>query len=654
MITDLPLRLVVLAPFVTRSSDSGVVGVDLPLARTAPQMKNAGDTNKAEKNGDVIDQPGKIMIPGSHVIGKLGAAMRELCALLGDDPLGEAFARDIKALRIGGDGKPLDIEDRASDGREDRRALTASDFVLATAEGHTGSRTRIAIDTVRSTVLDGMLQVVEQPFATGQRLEFKGHLRVVGPLDDERRRRLLKALQFVTQMGALRTIGYGQLVEVVVDGKAGATANVASAAKPPAAVNGNRLVVRLRFEDVFCTGEARNSPNTYSSAEYVPGGVIKGAIARQMLANIGRKGFLNDEHNAGAFSGDLELLSLNFERMRVRHAQPTAQGAKARPFRAIPDSLAVIDGDDGKPIILDLAGLNDPGAAVLVNGKVPVGPFDWKREHWAAANALLSIQDGPGRVLRVRTQISDDARAAMTSRLFGVEYTRGDTHDFLAEIDLSLCDDEPARIISGLQKVVANGLGGIGRGGAFARVALEEAPANATSVMGSRVVAVLQSAALLRDPSRPAVDLRTAYADAFAELGLPKTIRLTAVFVRERLAGGGFFRSRLLKGGRAYAPWLLTEPGATFVFESVDGSPIDPATLFPNGLDVPKSVLIHHGIEDVRDLYQVCPYIPENGYGDLVIDPFQIDGRPLWQARAPSALGLGVEPVDTLSVDGEG
>jgi hypothetical protein len=639
VITSIPLRIVVLAPFVTRSAESGAVGIDLPLARTAPVRNDCADAGSEQK--DSSESLGKVMIPGSHVIGKLAAAMRELRDLLGDDPLAADFQTDLTELLAARDGLPSTEAENESDGREARRALTASDFILETPEGDARSRTRIAIDNVRSTVLDGMLQVVEQPFATDQRLEFRGHMRVIGPCDEARRRRIIKALQFVTQMGALRTVGYGQIVEVTCDEIQPAAPRKSTPIKQP------RFLMRLQFEDVFCAGESRNSPNTYTSADHVPGGVIKGSIARQMLASVGRSGFLDDERNIGVFEGDLAILANNFGRIRIRHAQPVPKGTVGRPFRYVPDSLAAIENDDGETVIVDLAGLDDPSTPVLIDGKVPIAPFDWKGKHQETAKALLGLTGSPGRLLRVRTQVADDTRAAATSRLFGIEYTRGDCHDFVAEIDLSACT-EPDLVIRGLQLVIAEGLGGIGRGGAFAQVSLEKIPPETHPIMGKRIVAVLQSAALLRDPSRPAVNLRSAYADAFAELGLPETITLRAVFVRERLAGGGFFRSRLAQKDRVYAPFMLTEAGATFVFDSSDGTPIDPAQLFPNGLDVPQSVLVHHGIEDLTELYRVCPYLPQNGYGELVGAPFQTEGRALWQAREPSALGLTVEIVDAL------
>ena len=291
----------------------------------------------------------------------------------------------------------------------------------------------------------------------------------------------------------------------------------------------------------------------------------------------------------------------------------------------------------------------------MIDGQVPLAPFDWKQKHFDAALALMGVGEGPSRVLRIRTQISEDNRAAMTSRLFGVEYTRGDQHDFLAEVDLSSCPD-PEATLRGLEEVLTNGLGGIGRGGAYAKASLEPGCAAERPQVGQRVVAVLQSPALLRDPSDPSTGLLSAYANAFAELGLTESWRLISVFARERLAGGTFFRNRLAGAGGRYAPWLLTEPGATFVFECEDAQTFWPAEIFARGLQVPMTVKLHNGIESVPKLYRVCPYLPENGYGDLVVDPFCIGGVPVWQVRSPTTLGLAVEPVGDFGPDrgGEG
>lgn len=596
MISRIPLRIVVRAPFVTRSSDSGEVGIDLPIAR---------------------DATGKFMIAKSHIIGKLGAAMRELCDLLDDDPLAKDLSRDIDDLfGSGGKGRSeedMAVDDKKSSGREARRAVSASDFVMTTEIKSSGTRTRIAIDNVRGIVMDGMMQVIEQPFPAGQELEFIGELRVTGKKNTDRENRILKAMQFITQMGALRSVGYGQIIRVE------SRERVTEQLKPSAPESATRLLARLKFEDVFCAGEARNAPNTYTSADYVPGGVIKGAIAQQMLASVGKFGFLDEDANQKEFSGELAVLAREFGKIRILHAQPVATVANQRPRRAVPLSLAAIEDANGDPLFVDLAYMDNPRAPALIDGKVPINSFDWKDPVREAAKKILGIEDGPKHVLRVRTQVSDTTKAAMTSRLFGVEYTRGDAHHFLAEIDLSACA-EPDVVARGLQTVLAEGLAGIGRGGAYAEVSLENLADAPRPQTAKRVVAVLQSAALLRDPSRPAVNLHEVYADAFAELHLPESIELKAAFVNERLAGGGFFRNRMTKGAR-YAPWLLTEAGSTFVFESKDDAEIDVSTLFPQGLGVPKTVLLHHGLESEDKIYRFCPYLPQNGYGELSIGP---------------------------------
>ena len=305
MISIVPLRLIVLAPYASRASETGAIGVDFPLAR---------------------DASGRVMIPNSLVIGKMADAMRELRDLLRGDPLEDEFKRDLAEL-FADDGKERSEEhDEVSDGRDARRNLTASDFVLQTEERPSGMRTRIAIENATMTVQDGMLQVIEQPFAAGTELAFDGRLRVFGEISDARKARLRKALAFVTQVGALRSVGFGEIVRLE-DG----TAIDAEKRELPEAPS-NKVVLRLSFEDVFCAGEARNTPNTFSSADHVPGGVIKGAIARQMLAAKARSGFL-DEAPEDLFDGDVGALAQSFSAVRVRHAQPVPRTQMHRPYR---------------------------------------------------------------------------------------------------------------------------------------------------------------------------------------------------------------------------------------------------------------------------------------------------------------------------------
>jgi len=235
MITELPVTITLTAPYATRANATGGFGVDLPLLR---------------------DGQGRLILSGTHVIGKLAQAMRNLAVLLEGTAQGDAFEGDLKHL-FASEAQAKD-KDKAN-GREARRALTASDFVLDSEFVDGGTRTRIARDNATITVAEGMLQVIEQPFPAGVDLAFKGMLRVFGAVDQAGQARLAKALAFVPQFGGMRTVGFGVVAKTVF--------GVATPARKPAvtaAVGSAPLQLTLRFENPFCAGEGRNTPNIYS------------------------------------------------------------------------------------------------------------------------------------------------------------------------------------------------------------------------------------------------------------------------------------------------------------------------------------------------------------------------------------------------------
>lgn len=396
MITRLPVTITITAPYATRAHTTGDFGIDLPLAR---------------------DHRKRLILPGSHVLGKLVEATRELSELL-PGAEGNGYREDLETLHAAS-SQTSDADRKAgadrTTGREARRNLGASDFVLAkSAEDGSGARTRIARDNVTGTVAEGMMQVIEQPFAAGTELAFKGELRMIGALDKVQIARLTRALQFVTQFGGMRTVGFGVAAKIEV----GEPEDVPTAARLPK--DSRRLQLRLCFKDAFCAGEARNTANTYVSAGYVPGGVIKGAIARQVLAAAGLSGVLEPAIR-GKLPAGLQPLADGFEALVIRHAVPVAQGSADRGL-PLPDSLAAVEGAD-KITIVDLAGLERPQEACLIGGQMPLGRFDWKDKHHTACKALFPKAEAPTKELRVRTQIDRDYRAAKANRLFGIEYT---------------------------------------------------------------------------------------------------------------------------------------------------------------------------------------------------------------------------------------
>lgn len=615
MIEILPVKLSIEAPYLTRSNNPGSYGVDTPLAR---------------------DARGGLIIPGSHIIGKISHAMRDLADIVDDTKIRNHIQLDLLNL-FGTNAQSVNI-DKVS-GREDRRNISASDFILKNVEKPHSTRTRIARDNATMTVMEGMLQVIEQPFKFGETLEFEGELRFFYTPDADQLNRVKKAFQYVLQFGGLRSVGFGSSKKVEFE--------TFKTQKYPTRIaeSFQSLCLQLDFKDPFCTGEARNDPNTYTSALYVPGGAIKGAIARQVLTHYGLKGFI-DENEEEMPSPPLVELARNFDGIRIRHgvsSQITSE-KKRRPA-VYPASLSAIEIDDQIHLI-DLASLPDASNPVLIEGQPPLSLFDFKPKHRDIAKKVFGFSSQPKQMLRVRTQIDASRRAAMTNRLFGVEYTRNDEHKFIAQVDIPDSADKQ-NVADALTQILSNGLAGVGRGGAYADVSLTSTTEEYTESNDDRVVVVLQSSALLRDPASDGQDLCVDYEQGFRKIGLPNNWALSAVFVEETLAGGSFMKNRR-PSKSLYQPWLLTKPGGVFVFERQSGDVPLPKNWFEYGLDVPATVLDHYGLKQNEFLYRECPYLPQNGYGEVTHGVQLANGRLSHEALNITELGFSYSTISTL------
>lgn len=596
----IPLTITLRAPYTVRGNLVGHFGIDAPLFRTAA---------------------GQLAIPGTLVIGKLAEAFKHIAAMGGDAASG--YLEDLDRLFAITSQRPKRTEsdtlgDETTHGREARRRIGASDFVLATApKEKPGVRTRIALDAVTQTVADGMLQVLEQAAQPRDILVFAGELRVTGRItDDAVEARILKACDWVLQIGGLRTVGYGAIVSIAKDKTARQTTPAPTVKQAAAGPIG----LRLSFRDVFCVAERRTQENAFTSSPIVSGAAIKGAIANQILAAQGLGGLLAE--HASALAEPFATLARDYDRIRFRHAFPVVKDAEAARKGPLPLSLATA----GETLV-DRAGARFDGLPVLIDGKAPTPIDDWKSDVRADVNARYGI-DHPKLDFRMRTQIDPKHRAAMEARLFAIEYTRNDTHDFIAAVDIP--DDlDRARIIEALEAVMAGGLAGIGRGGAYCDLAFCD-PASDDVPQGR--VMILKTPALLRVPDPGEFPkLRDLYAAAFDEIGLAGTgFRLRTLYADEYLAGHAFMQNRRRRPD--YLPYLLTKAGSVFVFEHSDPGARLPEAWFSDGLAIPRSVRLFHDLDGEGDLWKVCPYVPENGYGEVaryVPAPFEGTIEPI-------------------------
>ena len=344
--------------------------------------------------------------------------------------------------------------------------------------------------------------------------------------------------------------------------------------------------------------------NLFESDDCIPGAAVRGAIGELLARGL-------------AF----RELTANLSKVRVTHAFPaTDQGA--RPQK-LPQSLVSYNGQ-----ISDVALLNAPPTNLTAP---PAFPIDWKHGDWKLAAQLVGWPDIQ-RELRVRTAITGEQRRAADNELFAQRLVVPGERKWIASVDLSRIDDAAQRTTTARQlaAIFAAGLPGIGKTKAFASITVtnQQPPAPTVSARpDGKFIVCLQTPALLLQPvtasaNRSPDSLKDAYAAAWSSL-CKGSLTLINFFQSNTLAGGDYLY-HAFQAGQQYRPYLLTDAGSVFVFEAVDkaaatdclerwlrfGLPLPPAC---------REFYVPGGVNDI-DLWKHCPYLPENGYGEIGVN----------------------------------
>ena len=599
------VTLVVQGPILTAASSAGAIGLDALAAR---------------------DDEGRPVIHGTHLLGKLrdtavrlkdtSEAAKSVFAALGEKDLGAGQKR--KSLRFGD--------------------LTARDPVPSDR-----ARTRIAIDADAGTASDGALQTLETPFAAGARVTFQGELSI---LDDATLfEHIQTLLRFVPQLGGERTTGFGRLLDATIE-PAPASTWATHPVVAPSALESARWHLTLRLREPFCLAGTPVGSNLFKGQDVIPGGALKGAIATMLAAANGD----SRRQEIATTLAEHSPLARWFDHLRIGHATPTrASVAGTRTItgddaglrqsltlvrrRPWPFSLASAKGE-----LFDLALTDGP---CLIDGEAPAFLHDWKSE-WGAVKRRFGW-DEPERQLLVRTAMDPDKRSSKTGELFAYEMVLTHEHLWQDFLDLANIDEaDRSAVIRDLRNLLANGLMGIGKTDAVADIRLDPETASdpapdeagfVTEIAGKPHpcwVVTLATPALLvspeafrhKDPWDAARRLHTAYDHSFQDLSNGK-LRLVRHFTWHTLSGGVFQAARYMRG-RTYQPWLLTATGSTFVLRPT-GKPNDARAQLLNwhrhGLHLPKSARDFYDLKGTdHDLWNTCPYIRQNGYGEIALN----------------------------------
>jgi hypothetical protein len=604
MLVRLKVTLTLEGPVLSRSTAPGSPGLDSPVAR---------------------NEKGRPMLPFSLVQGRLRQAWEEIGGAL-----------DIDQRRID------DLLGKASgDARGDwlPRAgrLAFSDFE-AGQEGGSHIDTSVSLDDARHAAEEGALRHLEIPFLPGEQIPFQGEIRFLARDEGEAglvARHVEQGLRWIPFYGSERSVGFGRAAGLTIQRLTEPLPEPAPEPESPS----DRLPLVLTFKNPFCLAQHPEGGNLFEGSEVVPGGALKGTLARaiRLLFGLGPGAEI-----AGNLPQPFVEMGRHFDRLRFTHAFPCERG-RPRPA-VIPRSTVAVKGKGGTEWC-DVALCPGP---VLIDGRAPTFAIDWKDEQLDEIRKRFAWPE-VGRELRLRTAIARDQRRAADERLFGYESVLPGQLVWRADVDLGDIP-EAERIVAAaqLRSLLKLGFQSVGKTSAEAEVAIglyePEPPLPPSLVVerGDRVwVVTLQTPTLLGDPDELAKGmgdgpLFAAYAAAWREISGGE-LSLCRFFSEERLAGGyqteRFRRARGNGGETSYRPYFLTEAGSVFVLKAKEDEMAGKllAGWRRHGLPLPDWARARYG-----NTWRSNPFTPQDGYGEIAVNlAWHLDHRPQTPEELP-------------------
>ena len=611
-------------PLLTQDSSPGELGLDMVVARHNDEEKTP-------------------YLPGTLIAGKLRQALEELDSLTGEDRP-DWFKPKLSQW----------LGERSKNDFPKRKQLYISDFNLTSdSMGNLDDsliRDRTTVNDDTGAVEEHHILMMENPFVSGENYSFSGEIHFFAPKDTVNSilKHLKTGFNWFTHLGAMKSTGFGQIehVEFLKEDKLDIQLSVNTTTQQSKKIG---LVITPKFP--FCLSGRPVSNNLFESESIISGNAIIGTIANTLSHLCGQhNGRLPDKE--ARFT---ELLE-NFSKLRITHAFPTNN--KQRPVVA-PLSLVKINTDQ----FYDVAQLQYP---VLINKEPPDFALDWKdtadtlKEYpwpyirfkdwgWASLNSEL----------RVRTKIDRKNYRSAEGELFAYEQILPDDTQWLAELDASRIEEADIRnkVISQLQSLLEHGAIGLGKTKTVIDIKFDneiikpELSSSIEPINDHTWVITLQTDTLLGSPEKlnetsGKKELEAMYKQCWKELSEGK-LKLVRYFARQRLSGGDYQKTIFMKGD-VYKPWLLTEAGSVFVLQAENNNLEAVQTLIETwltqGLPLSQMTRDYYQIHKNKEDWEQCPFIPQNGYGEIVVNP-NLESKNIKVLNNKSDIIIQINPI---------
>jgi hypothetical protein len=584
---ELHLSIALQAPFLVQGSEPAGIGLDAVVQRNADGLP---------------------IIPCTLLVGKL----KEVWANNGHKESAEKW---FGAEARNNDERNFDPQPGL---------LVETDLTLTTTLQNENSSIihRVSIDAQTGSAKPGALLMIEQPWRIGEQVSFQGIWFVIANQKDAERLAdfLQKTIAWIGQLGAQASVGFGKITNVSVS---------AIPVKPAAApLRSSRLYYRMTSPYPVLVPRVGGAYDTlFEGASTIPGAAIKAAIAMTMNALNSKK--LRQPIGNG------------FDEVICSHAFPVKAETKGQGVQAtqqpnrirhshLPLSLVKVKAGSSsssqrEPNFYDVRVLSEPH---MIDGEVPVFQIDWKdADSEALAKKLPELVEGPTKKhLRVRTMMEDGT--SKEAALFSHESVSSDL-GWYGFIDLGAVKTDVATQI---QNALSNTVLYLGKlktpvnfevlsdASAVWKQAWVDSDSVESIAVGSLVTVCLNTEALLNPleeiKNDDAYSLTNAYRKYWASVSTDG-LELSHFFASQQLAGGVFAANYRQKKLGQYRPWFVTKAGSTFVLKVKTAEGLALLKRWAKiGLPLSDAVKHYYGSD-----WQTNPYGPENGYGEIIVNP---------------------------------
>ncbi len=465
-------------------------------------------------------------------------------------------------------------------------------------------RTRIAINVDTGTVQENAMQIVADCFPLGSEQPiFLGKITARLQNNNERydfEKWINKALEYIPAMGSFKGVGWGRLDKHQLEPKPSSPSPIDNNGL---AKHATRFGIQLKLDRPLCLGVPRTpDSNQIISSEMIPGNVIKALIARL---------YDNNATNLEKF--------VCFDQLIITHATPAKQSNPVRHM-PLPLSLATINLQNNGSIAIDLAQIEQHIWPVA-----PTLALDWKAEDKdLIGKAISQGVKAPNRIVVLRTEINADG-VSEQGKLFSLECIDPDAHIWCAEIEL--CQISPEKRVAVFKALLArlqHGLSGVGKTKAHASISFDyRLPITqkyGPLALGQHIVTLKTAARMLppnlRSQGTNSAGILQGYYLAYWQTVLEDhDIKLSRYFAQQSLSSCYYHQRQYQAEKTSYHPEWLTNAGSVFILDINNANSLARLQGF-----IQTGLPAHTEIDGTVATWQSTPYLPENGYGEIMLD----------------------------------